>query len=425
MKQDTTIRSNGQSKKRNRILASVTGVQTPNVTRENINQRDTRSKWVPFFEGSNNIWVNDLALRKRRSSTNGAVLESKVTYSVGNKLLYVDGEVIDLNPSQLDYSEGINSNDESLYEVYKMVQSDYIVFGNAYIEVVKEQGRVNLFHRDATTVRISQNGERAYLSNYWRDIGTNITYPNRQYPISEIDLTGQESRYLIHIKNYEPEYQTYGVPDYSGALKDTDIEYKISTFNLDKLDNGFFPSVLLQLFGEPPDGKEPQQYVKDIVNKYTGEGNARKVVAELLDDKDQAANIHEFTSPQTGEFVELKQLVKEGIIEGHRWHSALMMQVSGKLANSSDIRTAFEMVNNTVIPAYRKPILKAFERVLDETVLGGLKLRIMPIRPVSSSDRVTLTDVWTINELREETGKDRIEELEGEFVKKEVKKDGI
>ena len=414
MKQDTKIRSNGQSQKRNRILASVTGVQTPNVTRENINQRDTRSKWVPFFEGSNNIWVNDLALRKRRSSTNGAVLESKVTYSVGNKLLYSD----DLSPSQLDYSEGINSNDESLYEVYKMVQSDYIVFGNAYIEVVKEQGRTNLFHRDATTVRISKNGERAYLSNFWRDIGTNVTYPNRQYPISEIDLTGKESRYLVHIKNYEPEYQTYGVPDYSGALKDTDIEYKISTFNLDKLDNGFFPSVLLQLFGEPPDGKEPQQYVKDIVNKYTGEGNARKVVAELLDDKDQAANIHEFKTPQTGEFVELKQLVKEGIIEGHRWHSALMMQVSGKLANASDIRTAFEMVNNTVIPAYRKPILKAFERVLDETVLGGLKLRIMPIRPVSSSDRVTLTDVWTINELREETGKDHIEELEGEFVKK-------
>ena len=420
MKADTKIKSNGQSRK-NRILASVTGVQTPNVTRENINLKDSRSKWIPFFEGSNNVWVNDLALRKRRSSTNGAVLESKVTYSVGNKLLYSD----DLSPSQLDYSEGVNSNDESLYEVYTNVQSDYIVFGNAYIEVVKEQGRINLFHRDATTVRISKNGERAYLSNFWRDIGTNITYPNRQYPISEIDLTGKESRYLIHIKNYEPEYQTYGVPDYSGALKDADIEYKISTFNLDKLNNGFFPSVLLQLFGEPPDGKDPQQYVKDIVNKFTGEGNARKVVAELLDDKDQAANIHEFKTPQTGEFLQLKQLVKEGIIEGHRWHSALMMQVSGKLANASDIRTAFEMVNNTVIPAYRKPILKAFEGILTETVLGGLKLRIMPIRPVSSSDRVTLTDVWTINELREETGKDSIEELEGEFVKKEVKKDGI
>lgn len=419
---DIKTKSNGQRKSpRNRILASVTGVQTPNVTRENINQTKTRSKWIPFFEGSNNVWINDLALRKRRSSTNGAVLESKVVYSVGSKLLYSE----DLTDPQIDYAEAINSNDETLYEVYKKIQSDYIVFGNAYIEVVKEGDRVNLFHRDATTIRLSQDGERAYISNFWRDIGTDTTYPNKQFPISEIDLTGTESNYLIHVKNYEPEYQTYGVPDYSGALKDADIEYKISTFNLDKLDNGFFPSVLLQLFGEPPDGKDPEQYIKDIVKKYTGEGNSRKVVAELLDDKEQAANIHEFTTPQTGEFLQLKQLAKEGIIEGHRWHSALMMQVSGKLANSSDIRTAFEMVNNSVIPSYRKPILTAFEDVLVDTILGGLKIRIMPIRPVSSADRVTLTDVWTINELREETGKEPIEDLEGEFVKKETKENGV
>ena len=321
MKADTKIKSNA----RNRILASVTGVQTPNVTRENVDLKNSRSKWIPFFKGSKNVWINDLALRKRRSATNGAVIESKTVYSIGKKLLFLeDNELIDLNDSQLAYFNEINANDESLYDVYSKVQADYIEFGNAYIEVVKKAGRVSLFHRDATTVRISVDGDKAYISNFWRDIGENIIYPNRDYPISEIDLTGKKSNYLVHVKNYEPEYQTYGVPDYSGALKDADIEYKISTFNLSKLDNGFFPSVLLQLFGEPPDGKDPQQYVRDIVNKFTGEGNARKVVAELLDDKEQAANIHEFTTPQTGEFVELKQLVKEGIIEGHRWHSALM-----------------------------------------------------------------------------------------------------
>ncbi len=420
MKTDTKTKSSAK----NRILASVTGVQTPNVTRENIDLKDLRSKWIPFFKGSKNVWINDLALRKRRSATHGAVLESKVTYSIGKKLLFTqDNEAVELNDSQKAYFEEINANDESLYEVYAKVQADYIEFGNAYIEVVKKAGRISLFHRDATTVRISVNGEKAYISNFWRDIGETTNYPNRDYPISEIDMTGKKSNYLIHVKNYEPEYQTYGVPDYSGALKDADIEYKISTFNLDKLNNGFFPSVLLQLFGEPPDGKDPQQYVKDIVNKFTGEGNARKVVAELLDDREQAANIHEFTTPQTGEFVELKQLVKEGIIEGHRWHSALMMQISGKLANSSDIRTAFEMVNNTVIPAYRKPILKVFKKLLEETPLGGLDLEIMPIRPVSSADRVNVSEVWTINELRQETGKDAIEGGD-EFIKRE-KENGI
>jgi len=419
MKADTKTKSSA----RNRILASVTGVQTPNVTRENVDQKDLRTKWIPFFKGSKNVWINDLALRKRRSATNGAVIESKVVYSIGKKLLFLDdNELVQLNDSQLAYFNEINANDESLYEVYSKVQADYIEFGNAYIEVVKKDGRLSLFHRDATTIRISVNGEKAYISNFWRDIGETENYPNRDYPISEIDMTGKANNYLVHVKNYEPEYQTYGVPDYSGALKDADIEYKISTFNLDKLNNGFFPSVLLQLFGEPPDGKDPQQYVKDIVNKYTGEGNSRKVVAELLDDKEQAANIHEFTTPQTGEFVELKQLVKEGIIEGHRWHSALMMQVSGKLANSSDIRTAFEMVNNTVIPAYRKPILKAFKRLLNETPLSGLDLEIMPIRPVSSADRINVSEIWTINELREETGKDEIEEGEG-FIKQDKKEE--
>ena len=97
MKTDTKTKSSAK----NRILASVTGVQTPNVTRENIDLKDLRSKWIPFFKGSKNVWINDLALRKRRSATHGAVLESKVTYSIGKKLLFTqDNEAVELNDSQ-------------------------------------------------------------------------------------------------------------------------------------------------------------------------------------------------------------------------------------------------------------------------------------------------------------------------------------
>ena len=46
MKTDTKTKSSAK----NRILASVTGVQTPNVTRENIDLKDLRSKWIPFFK---------------------------------------------------------------------------------------------------------------------------------------------------------------------------------------------------------------------------------------------------------------------------------------------------------------------------------------------------------------------------------------
>lgn len=142
-----------------------------------------------------------------------------------------------------------------------------------------------------------------------------------------------------------------------------------------------------------------------MVKKFTGEGNARKFLAQLLDSKEQAADIHEFGGAQTGEFETLKKLAKESIIEAHRWHPALMMQTSGKLSNSSDIRTAYELVKNTVIPTYRKPILKALSLSLKGTPLEGLEMYVKPLTPVSLMDKIEPMQVWSLEELRRETGK--------------------
>lgn len=411
MKRDTKIKSNGQAK--GKILASVTGVQAPNPTRENIDQKNIRSKWVPFFKNSNNLYINDLAMRKRRSPTHSSVLKSKLVFTAGLGIIYKqDGEVFDLNSKQKDYVNNINSDEETLYEVYKKVQGDFIDFGNAYPEVVKVKKRINIFHSDATTVRVDKEGEKGYISNFWRDIGLEDVFPRKDgLDIKDIDLTGKESNFLIHIKNYEPEYNIYGIIDHSAALKDADIEYKVSTFNLDKLENGFFPSVMIQMFGDPPDGKTPETYAKELEKNFTGEGNARKFLLQLLEQGVDGAKIHEFTGAQEGEFTELKQLAKESIIEAHRWHPALMMLTPGKLANSSDIRTAYEMVKNTVIPDYRIPVLKVFENILNNTELfNDVQLSIKPVVPVSAADKIDVSKIWSVDEQREETGKDPFED---------------
>jgi hypothetical protein len=390
-----------------KILASVTGVQAPNPTRENVDIKDSRSKWLLFFKGSNNVYINDLAKRKRRSPTHSAVLKSKLVFTAGLGIIYrQNGEVIKLNDKQKKYVDNINANGETLYEVYKKVQGDFIDFGNAYPQVVKEGQRSNIFHSDATTVRISKNKETAYISNFWRDIGNEDVFPRKDFEIKDIDLTGKESNYLVHIMNYEPEYNIYGVIDHTAALKDADIEYKISTFNLDKLDNGFFPSVMIQMYGDPPDGKTPEEYAESIATNFTGEGKSRKFLLQLLEQGVDGAEIHEFEGAAEGEFRELKQLAKESIIEAHRWHPALMMLTPGKLANSSDIRTAYEMVKNTVIPDYRIPVLKVFENILNDTELfTDIELSIKPVVPVSAADEIDVGKIWTVDEQREETGK--------------------
>jgi hypothetical protein len=92
----------------------------------------------------------------------------------------------------------------------------------------------------------------------------------------------------------------------------------MSKYNIDKFDNGFFPSVLIQLFGEVPDGLNAQQYVDKIKEKFTGEANNDKFLVELLDSPEQAASIKEFERERDGEFLELSQMAVKAIITAHR-----------------------------------------------------------------------------------------------------------
>lgn len=402
-----------KSQKRGKILAS-SHVVPPNPTRENRGEKERRSKWVPFFRGSSNIYINDLAKRKMRSPTHSAVLKSKLVFTAGLGFIYKrNDKIIELTPKMQEYVDNINADGESLFKVYKKVQGDYIDFGNGYPQVVKVGKRLNIFHTDATTVRISQDKKVAYMSNFWRDITNDPLFPRKDFDIQDISLLNTDQEYLIHIKNYVPEYNTYGVIDHSAALKDADIEYKVSTFNLDKLENGFFPSVLIQMFGDAPDDKTAEDYANELKVNFTGEGKSRKFLLQLLEQGVEGAKIHEFKGAEEGEFTELKQLAKESIIEAHRWHPALMMLTPGKLANSSDIRTAYEMVKNTVIPDYRDAVIPIFQNLLQQhTLFKGVTLSIKPVVPVSAADQIDVKQIWTVDEQREETGKPPLDDME-------------
>ena len=110
-------------RKSNKIQASLHGlgteIQRSGITRENKDLQNLRSKWIPFFKDSNNVYINDLAKRKRRSPTHGAVLKSKAVYSVGEGLAFrQDGELFELSDIQQDYFNEVNDRGESLDDIF-------------------------------------------------------------------------------------------------------------------------------------------------------------------------------------------------------------------------------------------------------------------------------------------------------------------
>lgn len=389
-------------------------VAAPNAGNEKKNIKDKVTKWVPFFKDSNNLYVNDLALRARRSPTHGAIIRSKRIYTMGVGWVFSKNDDV-ITLEQLPENEKLfiekANNFQSLRDVFSNAALDYIMTGNAYIEVVKAvsggQTAYNCYRIDATKVRINESKTECYVSSFWRDIKDNASFDSR-FPIDVIELwdgnldTNQQ-RYVMHLKQNEPEFDFYGIPEHHCVLKWADIEYKIPTFNLSDFDNGFFPSISLTLSGQVPDGLTPKEYVAKVVDSFSGEGKNGKIFAQLVDDPSQEMRVHEFKRDLTGSFSDLDRLAAQRIISGHRWFSSLSgIMIGGQLGNNQQIINEWKIaMNSLIIPEFQTPLLEMFQKLID--IQGfEFKIGIQNKPPVSIEDRINPSDVLTINEQRKE-----------------------
>jgi len=372
---------NGPKLNKNRIQASSAGV--PITTRELIREKPERisNEYVSFFDTSSNVYINDLARRSRRSSTHSAILSSKLAYTVGTDFVYES----DLKPNEQSWVDDINAKGQSLRDVFSLLSKDYITFGNAWIQSVKVQGRTNYYHIDATKVRIKKDRSAIIVSE---------------------SLNPKKSTHAIQLMRHSPEYNFYGLPDYIGALNWIDVEYRIPKFNLDRFDNGFFPSALIQMFGAPPEGITAKQYVKSMVANFTGEANNSKIVAEMLDSPEQAAKITTF------EFEKLAEMAKVNIISAHRIPPVLaMIETAGKLGGNQQISESHNLFMNSVItPDFQEPLLRFFNKLIE---LAGFNfiVGINQLNSLTLVDKINPSDVLTVDEQRELLGYEPTKEI--------------
>ena len=149
-------------------------ITTPIIKKEKEPNQNIEQKWVPFFQDSDNIYVNDLAKRARRSSTHSSIINQKITFIKGKKFTFsIDGEPVMYDELPNDFKEWyneVNPEGQSLYDVFCEWIQSYVITGNYYPHVKKSGDYTALYSEDATTVRKSKDQKTAYLSNFWRDI---------------------------------------------------------------------------------------------------------------------------------------------------------------------------------------------------------------------------------------------------------------
>ena len=363
-------------------------VTPPNVV-EPLDLDRINSKYIPF--GKDNLFPQYLAELKRKSSTHRSVLAQKVVFTAGAKFVCKDD-------TTRDFIKDVNADGESLRDVFKKLADDYYTFGNAYLEGVLYDGGVNLYHLDATTVRLSKNKKDVYVHPDWKNCR------NQDEKLQKIALYPRvtSSRFVMQFKDYEPTFTFYGLPDYVAGLEHISVDYEIGLWNNTQFQNGFQPSAIVEINGDMGE-EEARKLVQEAQKKFCGQGNNGKIMFIVKNGDTANANVQILKDDRDGSWMELQQITDQNIITAHRWQPSLSGIVSsGKMNNTgSEIRISYDLVMTTVIKETSDLLLTGIHKLLyHEMGFDPKNLTIHYEPPVSYSNDVDITKVLTINEQR-------------------------
>ena len=375
--------------KSNTFEFGVFNLATPQHIEEPQDLSRVYTDFIPF--GQNNLFPQYLAELKRKSSTHRSVLAQKTIFTSGAKF-------VTKNDKLKSYIRDVNADGESLRDVYKKLADDYYTFGNAYLEGVLYEGGMNLYHVDATTVRMSKTKKDVYIHPDW----ARYKMEKKKMNILPLYPVVRNNRFIIHFKDYEPTFNFYGLPDYVAALEHVAVDYEIGKWNHTKFQNGFQPSAIVEISGDMGED-EAKKMVKEAQKKFVGEGNNGKILFIVKNGDTSPANVQIIKDDQDGSWLDLQKITDQNIITAHRWQPSLSGIVSsGKMNNTgSEIRIAYDLCMTTVVKDTSDMLLNGIRTLLfKELNYQPEELMIHFEPPISYITDIDVKEVLTINEQR-------------------------
>ena len=225
---------------------------------------------IPF--GADNLLPYAIAQLCRNSSVHRGILNRKTEFIAGAKWTTENDELKAL-------FDDINADGETLTKFLKKITFDKLSGGNGWIEIVTNSKRnyINFYHHDWTTCRLDEESVGVVISKDWRLQQSKTEkikipfYPNWKQDDGVL-------RSVIHLKDYEPEFHSYGVFDWIAGMNVVAIGYKTDRWNVNRLDNAFQPSGVFIASGEFNDPEEAEELKEELEDEFSGEEGQGKVI---------------------------------------------------------------------------------------------------------------------------------------------------
>jgi hypothetical protein len=386
---------------------------------------DDKLPIVPYYKEDGNGFMTTLIQIKDRSAMHKACILIKHVIACGDGVIIKrkDGEQYVTNEALEAFLAKVNDKNESAEDVITKMLFDEIMTRMHTVAITLqtigegEEQRVireelSVTHEDISTFRLGKPIENrlkeCYLSYRWTtdlvkyDAKKLIDFAER-LPLFD----GEDyAKSVIYSTTYETGTYYYAIPDYFTLefKRWADISYAIPTYNHSRIENQFRPSGMITFFGRPPEGQEPQDFAQDVQNRLTGEGNNSSILINIVEQKEQAPAVEIFDDAPEGIFESLSTLATESVLRAHRLHPSILMATAGSLGQASELKTIFELFYKNVIEGYQSSVLKTWDTILDYAGFAEYTLEIANNSPISLLNNIDLSNILSINEIREELG---------------------
>jgi hypothetical protein len=377
--------------------SSVISTTSASTIREQKKTETNIYDYIPF--GSDNLFINGLAILNRRASTHRSIIKNKVYYTLGR------GFVTEGNQELTDYIKQVNNNGENLRKVLKKLYTDFYSFGNAYMEVVKDEkgSFLHFYHKDATNVRIAKDGKNVIMHPDWTRYHSHKKYAKELPLYPNFKKVDGAMRSVFHFKQYEAQFNFYGVPDWIAALDTAAIGYKTNRWNLSRLENSFQVSGIMEVVGDmtPEDAKKLKE---DMKSSFSGEDNVGKLltITKKYGDSGEGTKFTPLIQNTDGEWIDLHKQSDSELVTAHNWFRSLSGISDPVGFDTKRIRNEYQVAKNTVISDTQDLFLDDIKNIIEvHSSMDADELSTRNESPVSLIDLIDVNSCMTVGEARE------------------------
>jgi hypothetical protein len=379
----------------------------------NPNTEVTEGGYVWFNSSENerdNAFPNRLIdLYKNASSTHTAFINLKSNLTFGDGLEPAQKDDLQIE----DFLKRTNRSGQNMNDIYKRMSFDFSLQGAAALQVIYDsEGRVaEVYHTCPSKLRASPANEFGYSDFwYWSNSWGIVQNKRRNKPQNQLsnavcipnfnpEKGKEDGRQILYLKNAISGEDTYGIPSYNAGLYWVNIDFELAKFHLNKIMNGFTPTSLITLYGNPAD-EEKDAFVKDFKRNHLGTDNTGNPLFIWIDDQTQKPLVERLEGDTNeGAYEELNKICVEKIATSHGGSLELVGINEGGVSLGGDANKL-----NVARSTYIISIIKPMQEVLIDGInkllkvngyVGEVTVTNSPLRltqPVAGPDDLTIDE---------------------------------